>query len=233
MTYRSTAPARAGRGGVWWRWGGAERGARGGVSSVRGRPRWSVSAAGRHGARWSEELRIKGRRSIPESSRGGWGRGRLRSRRWTSSSVLADGAEVGTGRGGSGGGEEAPAPAAGMQWQSTRGRSTGSGGGEEEESEAPAAAVYAGRISSEDAAARRQNIRGGGGASEEEKRSLRVWSDVLAGGGGAKYSAWRGWMDRAVDGWTPLHLAIQSRNRDITMILLVNGADETRRNKCC
>ncbi|BAH94793.1 Os10g0205801 [Oryza sativa Japonica Group] len=33
------------------------------------------------------------------------------------------------------------------------------------------------------------------------------------------------------DGWTPLHLAIQSRNRDITMILLVNGADETRRNK--
>jgi ankyrin repeat protein len=35
------------------------------------------------------------------------------------------------------------------------------------------------------------------------------------------------------DGWTPLHLAIQSRNRDITMILLVNGADETRRNKVC
>uniref|UniRef100_I1QT95 Uncharacterized protein n=1 Tax=Oryza glaberrima TaxID=4538 RepID=I1QT95_ORYGL len=118
-----------------------------------------------------------------------------------------------------------------MWRQSTRGRSTGSGGGEEEESEAPAAAVHAGRISSEDAAARRQNIRGGGGASEEEKRSLRVWSDVLAGGGGAKYSAWRGWMDRVVDGWTPLHLAIQSRNRDITMILLVNGADETRRNK--
>uniref|UniRef100_A0A0E0I343 Uncharacterized protein n=1 Tax=Oryza nivara TaxID=4536 RepID=A0A0E0I343_ORYNI len=140
MTYRSTAPARAGRGGVWWRWGGAERGARGGVSSVRGRPRWSVSAAGRHGARWSEELRIKGRRSIPESSRGGW-----------------------------------------------------------EESEAPAAAVHAGRISSEDAAVQRQNIRGGGGASkEEEKRSLRVWSDVFAGGGGVKYSAWRGWMDRAV-----------------------------------
>uniref|UniRef100_A0A0E0QXB9 Uncharacterized protein n=1 Tax=Oryza rufipogon TaxID=4529 RepID=A0A0E0QXB9_ORYRU len=70
------------------------------------------------------------------------------------------------------------------------------------------AAVHAGRISSKDAAARRQTIRGGGGASEEEKRSLRVWSDVLAGGGGAKYSAWRGWMDRAVvkssaqmDGW--------------------------------
>ncbi|VAI84629.1 unnamed protein product [Triticum turgidum subsp. durum] len=32
-----------------------------------------------------------------------------------------------------------------------------------------------------------------------------------------------------VDGWTPLHLAVQSRNRDITKILLVNGADQTRR----
>ncbi len=37
---------------------------------------------------------------------------------------------------------------------------------------------------------RRRYMRGGGGASEEEKRSLRVWSDVFAaGGGGAKYSA--------------------------------------------
>uniref|UniRef100_A0A0E0Q656 RNase H type-1 domain-containing protein n=1 Tax=Oryza rufipogon TaxID=4529 RepID=A0A0E0Q656_ORYRU len=198
MTYRSTAPARAWHGGVWQWWGGAERGARGEVSSVGSRPWWSVSAAGRRGARWSEELRIKGRRSVAESSRGGWGRGRLRSRRWTSAPVPADGAEVGAGRGGSGGGEEAAAPAAGMRRQSTRGRSTGSSGGEE--SEALAAAVHAGRISSEDAAAQRQNIRGGGGASEEEeKRSLRVWSDVFAGGGGgAKYSAWRGWMDRAV-----------------------------------
>ncbi|KQK18810.1 ankyrin repeat domain-containing protein EMB506, chloroplastic [Brachypodium distachyon] len=34
-----------------------------------------------------------------------------------------------------------------------------------------------------------------------------------------------------VDGWTPLHLAIQSRNRDIAKILLVNGADQTRRTK--
>uniref|UniRef100_A0A0E0JGK5 Uncharacterized protein n=1 Tax=Oryza punctata TaxID=4537 RepID=A0A0E0JGK5_ORYPU len=33
------------------------------------------------------------------------------------------------------------------------------------------------------------------------------------------------------DGWTPLHLAIQSRNRDIAMILLVNVADKTRRIK--
>ncbi|XP_052162067.1 uncharacterized protein LOC127779374 [Oryza glaberrima] len=101
---------------------------------------------------------------------GGWGRGR-------------------SSHGGSGGGEEAAAPAAGMRRQSTRGRSTGSGGGEE--SEAPAAAVHAGRISSEDAAAPRQNIRGGEGASkEEEKRSLRVWSDVFAGGrGGAKASS--------------------------------------------
>ncbi|KAF7129983.1 hypothetical protein RHSIM_Rhsim10G0026300 [Rhododendron simsii] len=33
------------------------------------------------------------------------------------------------------------------------------------------------------------------------------------------------------DGWTPLHIAIQSRNRDIAKVLLVNGADKTRRNK--
>lgn len=33
------------------------------------------------------------------------------------------------------------------------------------------------------------------------------------------------------DGWTPLHLAIQSRNRDIAKVLLVNGADKTRRTK--
>ncbi|XP_062227570.1 ankyrin repeat domain-containing protein EMB506, chloroplastic-like isoform X2 [Phragmites australis] len=33
------------------------------------------------------------------------------------------------------------------------------------------------------------------------------------------------------DGWTPLHLAIQSRNRDIAKVLLVNGADRTRRTK--
>lgn len=33
------------------------------------------------------------------------------------------------------------------------------------------------------------------------------------------------------EGWTPLHVAIQSRNRDIAKILLVNGADKTRRNK--
>ena len=31
------------------------------------------------------------------------------------------------------------------------------------------------------------------------------------------------------DGWTPLHVAVQSRNRDIAKILLVNGADQTRR----
>lgn len=33
------------------------------------------------------------------------------------------------------------------------------------------------------------------------------------------------------EGWTPLHVAIQSRNRDIAKILLVNGADKTRKNK--
>ncbi|CAI9102440.1 OLC1v1000714C2 [Oldenlandia corymbosa var. corymbosa] len=33
------------------------------------------------------------------------------------------------------------------------------------------------------------------------------------------------------EGWTPLHVAVQSRNRDITKILLVNGADKTRKNK--
>lgn len=33
------------------------------------------------------------------------------------------------------------------------------------------------------------------------------------------------------DGWTPLHIAVQSRNRDIAKILLVNGADKSRRNK--
>ncbi|KAL7232492.1 hypothetical protein ACSBR2_010501 [Camellia fascicularis] len=33
------------------------------------------------------------------------------------------------------------------------------------------------------------------------------------------------------EGWTPLHIAIQTRNRDIAKVLLVNGADKTRRNK--
>lgn len=33
------------------------------------------------------------------------------------------------------------------------------------------------------------------------------------------------------EGWTPLHVAVQSRNRDIAKVLLVNGADKTRRNK--
>lgn len=33
------------------------------------------------------------------------------------------------------------------------------------------------------------------------------------------------------EGWTPLHIAVQSRNRDITKILLTNGADKTRRTK--
>lgn len=33
------------------------------------------------------------------------------------------------------------------------------------------------------------------------------------------------------DGWTPLHIAVQSRNRDIAKILLVNGADKSRRNE--
>ncbi|CAF2273544.1 BnaA04g10010D [Brassica napus] len=31
--------------------------------------------------------------------------------------------------------------------------------------------------------------------------------------------------------WTPLHIAVQNRNRDITKILLTNGADKTRRTK--
>ena len=29
------------------------------------------------------------------------------------------------------------------------------------------------------------------------------------------------------EGWTPLHLAVQSRTRDVAKILLVNGADKT------
>lgn len=33
------------------------------------------------------------------------------------------------------------------------------------------------------------------------------------------------------EGWTPLHVAMQTRNRDIVKVLLVNGADKTRRNK--
>ncbi|KAK7387352.1 hypothetical protein VNO78_28083 [Psophocarpus tetragonolobus] len=33
------------------------------------------------------------------------------------------------------------------------------------------------------------------------------------------------------EGWAPLHVAIQSRDRDIAKILLVNGADKTRKNK--
>ena len=33
------------------------------------------------------------------------------------------------------------------------------------------------------------------------------------------------------EGWTALHIAIQSRNRDIAKILLVNGADKTRKTK--
>lgn len=33
------------------------------------------------------------------------------------------------------------------------------------------------------------------------------------------------------EGWTALHVAVQSRNRDIVKVLLVNGADKNRRNK--
>lgn len=33
------------------------------------------------------------------------------------------------------------------------------------------------------------------------------------------------------EGWTPLHVAIQSRNRFIAKVLLVNGADKNRRTK--
>lgn len=33
------------------------------------------------------------------------------------------------------------------------------------------------------------------------------------------------------EGWTPLHISMQSRNRDIAKILLVNGADKTRTTK--
>lgn len=33
------------------------------------------------------------------------------------------------------------------------------------------------------------------------------------------------------EGWTPLHIAMQTRNRDIGKVLLVNGADKTRRTK--
>lgn len=33
------------------------------------------------------------------------------------------------------------------------------------------------------------------------------------------------------EGWTPLHVAIQSRNRDIAKLLLVNGADKNITNK--
>ena len=29
------------------------------------------------------------------------------------------------------------------------------------------------------------------------------------------------------EGWTPLHLAVQSKTRDVARILLVNGADKT------
>uniref|UniRef100_A0A0E0AM52 Uncharacterized protein n=1 Tax=Oryza glumipatula TaxID=40148 RepID=A0A0E0AM52_9ORYZ len=96
--------------------------------------------------------------------------------------------DLGAGAGGWGRGRNRP------RQLRRRGRSSGSGGGD-------AAAVHAGKNQrgGYPARMRRQNIRGGGGASEEEeKRSLRVWSDVFAGGGGVKYSAWRGWMDRAV-----------------------------------
>jgi ankyrin repeat protein len=33
------------------------------------------------------------------------------------------------------------------------------------------------------------------------------------------------------EGWTPLHVAIQSRNRDIAKILIGNGADRLIKNK--
>lgn len=33
------------------------------------------------------------------------------------------------------------------------------------------------------------------------------------------------------EGWTPLHVAVQARNRDIAKLLLVNGADKTMMNK--
>lgn len=33
------------------------------------------------------------------------------------------------------------------------------------------------------------------------------------------------------EGWTALHVAVQSRNRNIVKVLLINGADKSRRNK--
>jgi len=33
------------------------------------------------------------------------------------------------------------------------------------------------------------------------------------------------------EGWTPLHVAVQSRNRDIVKILLANGADRSIKTK--
>lgn len=33
------------------------------------------------------------------------------------------------------------------------------------------------------------------------------------------------------EAWTPLHIAIQSRNRDIAKVLLINGADKSRKTK--
>ncbi|CAO2832188.1 unnamed protein product [Amaranthus hypochondriacus] len=32
-------------------------------------------------------------------------------------------------------------------------------------------------------------------------------------------------------GWTPLHIAMQSRDRDIAKVLIINGADKSRKNK--
>lgn len=33
------------------------------------------------------------------------------------------------------------------------------------------------------------------------------------------------------DGWTPLHLAVQSRRTDIVKLLLIKGADKTLKNR--
>lgn len=175
-----------------------------------GRARWCVAAVGRSGARSARRSQLRWGQATMECVSGGEARSTLESVEHAGASCshhAGDGAEVGSGRGGGpqrrcrrmGPRSEpaAAAPAAGKKQRLWRWGCGGSPHGEE--SEAPAAAVHAGRISSEDAAAQRQNIRGGGGASEEEeKRSLRVWSDVFASGGGVKYSAWRGWMDHAV-----------------------------------
>lgn len=179
-----------------------------------GRARWCVAAVGRSGARSARRSQLRWGQAAMKCVSGGEARSTLEPVEHAGASCshrAGDGAEVGSGRGG---GPRrrcwrmvprlepaAAAPVAGKKHRLRRRGCSGSPRGEE------ALAPVAGKKKNQRLRQRqstrggypaRMRRRGGRTSGEEEERSLRVWSDVLAGGGGAKYSAWRGWMDRAV-----------------------------------